>query len=316
MSYASIAFLVGFNLKKVEMAMIFNFVREPSGYLRVDPLPTPEELSRYYSSDYYQNPHGTYSLNYTSEELLHKKVRNQFLFKVATTSIPKDTCQSFLDVGCGEGFLLNTFYEQGWVVTGLDFSEYGITKFNPHLFDQLIVGDVYASLELFTANESKFGCINLGNILEHVLNPIELLVKIQGLMLENGSLLITVPNDFSKIQALLKEKGLIQNDYWVAPPDHLNYFSRASLVEVARLARLNPIDVYADFPIEWYLANDLSNYQHDLSRGKAAHNARVILDTFISSSEDFEAVKLFWSSLAKIGHGRNITLVSTTGSLK
>ena len=291
--------------------MEYKFLREATGYLRIDPLPTVADLSEYYSSDYYQNPHGTYSSDYTPSELRHKRIRNEFLFKVSTELVEKDSQRRFLDVGCGEGFLIDTFNSNGWSTLGLDFSAFGVAKFNSHLVSNLIVGDVYNSINQLVMNESKFDCINLGNILEHVLNPMDLIATIKRLMGHGSSILITVPNDFSPLQSLLKESKLIQKDYWVAPPDHLNYFSHLSLIRIAQVCGLVPQQVYADFPIEWFLFNENSNYQLDPTLGKSAHRARVALDSFITSDTNFEMVKNFWAALANIGQGRNISLLAT-----
>lgn len=289
--------------------MEHNFVRESAGYLRVDPLPSKAELAKYYASDYYQNPHGTYSSTYTLEELEHKNIRNEFLFRVFTAGLNEVRTKSFLDVGCGEGFLLSTFQKNGWNSLGLDFSEFGVASFNPHLTDHLIVGDIYDSLENLINQGHKFDCINLGNVLEHVLNPVSLLVDLQKLMDTTSVLSITVPNDFSMLQTYLHGINAIKGQYWVAVPDHLNYFGYDSLCETATQAGLQSVEVLADFPIEWFLANERSNYSLDSSAGKAAHFARVKLDSLITSANEFENVKNFWSAMAKIGQGRVVTLV-------
>jgi hypothetical protein len=125
----------------------------------------------------------------------------------------------------------------------------------------------------------------------------------------NSVILITVPNDFSKVQEELFERGLVEKQYWVAIPDHLNYFSATSLNALATEAGFEVSDIFADFPIEWFLFNDSSNYSSEPTKGKGAHLARVMIDSLITSQQDFKAVKNFWSSLAGIGHGRVITAV-------
>jgi SAM-dependent methyltransferase len=289
--------------------MEHKFTVAPEGYIRVDPLPSSAELSAYYSSDYYQNPHGTYASEYTLDEIRHKSVRNQFLFRVITDQVSHSKNFTFLDIGCGEGFLLATFARNGWNVLGLDFSSYGVAKFNPNMIDNLFVGDIYDSIENLIENNKTFDCINLGNVLEHVISPILLLERIRNLMSQHSALLITVPNDFSKLQEFLQDSNLIEKPYWIAVPDHLNYFNHNSLIETVRRSQLIPIEVLGDFPIEWFLTNDRSNYSKDPSAGKAAHFARITLDTLITSGEDFEAIKNFWSAMAGVGQGRTVSIL-------
>ena len=285
------------------------FVVAPEGYLRVDPLPSTAELSAYYSSDYYQNPHGTYASEYTLDELEHKAIRNQFLFRVLADQVSHSKNFTFLDIGCGEGFLLATFAKNGWNVLGLDFSSYGVAKFNSSLLKNLIVGNIYDSIESLVEEKKKFDCINLGNVLEHVVSPVSLLERIRNLMSQHSRLLITVPNDFSKLQEFLQDRNMIEKQHWIAVPDHLNYFNHISLSETARRSQLIPMEVFADFPIEWFLANDRSNYSKDPSAGKAAHFSRVMLDSMITSGEDFKAIKNFWSAMAGVGQGRTVSVL-------
>ena len=287
--------------------MTINFDKDKSGFLRVSPLPSQEELAAYYSSDYYQNPHGTYCDSYSQEEISHKKIRCGFLFSVATETLSESG--TFLDVGCGEGFLLDAFSSRGWDVLGLDFSGFGISRFNPHLRNSCIEGDVYDSLEHLRMGGRKFDCINLGNVLEHVLDPLALLRSIDALLPSLGILVITVPNDFSSLQLFLEELGDISSRYWVTVPDHLNYFTNESLRSIVTEAGLLPLEAYADFPIEWFLANESSNYRKNSDVGKFAHSARVKLDSFITNQSDFTSVKNFWSALAGIGQGRTISLL-------
>jgi 2-polyprenyl-3-methyl-5-hydroxy-6-metoxy-1,4-benzoquinol methylase len=285
------------------------FTKEPSGYLRVNPLPTPDSLASYYSSEYYQNPHGTYSEEYTQEELVHKEIRNLFIYRLATESFADDKNLNFLDVGCGEGFLMKTFLHAGWSTTGLDFSDFGVKKFNSELVPFIRKGNVYDSIAEFIDLGKKFDCVNLGNVLEHVLEPKKLLEDLSLLMNPNSIILITVPNDFSTVQEELSERGLIEKQYWVAIPDHLNYFTAPSLKALSTEAGFEVSDIFADFPIEWFQFNRSSNYSLEPGKGRDAHVARVMIDSLITRQQDFNAVKNFWSSLAGIGHGRVITAV-------
>ena len=103
--------------------MLNEFKLDKCGFLRVDPAPSPQDLNDYYSSVYYQNPHGTYELDYSDEELLHKEIRNSFLQRVVSEGLsPGIDSLTMLDIGCGEGFLLDKFQREGWTVKGLDFS--------------------------------------------------------------------------------------------------------------------------------------------------------------------------------------------------
>jgi SAM-dependent methyltransferase len=261
---------------------------------------------------YYQNPQGTYQAEYSVQEQSQRKLRIKLLedFVNLNSEDSPEGGKKFLDVGCGEGYVLSHFKSIGWEVTGLDFSTHGARRNNPDIEQCIIQGDVYASLENLKTSELKYHGIFLGNILEHVLNPEALIDSIYPLLEEGGLLCITVPNDFSILQNYLIESGKVTKPYWLAFPDHLNYFDLQSLTNLLSARGLPVIDHFADFPIDWFLVNPQSNYVSDISKGKSAHNSRVILDSMINESTNAEAKRNFWRSLSALGFGRDITTIS------
>lgn len=118
--------------------------------------------------------------------------------------------------------------------------------------------------------------------------------------------MITVPNDYSITQLAAREYQHIDTDFWVAPPDHLNYFNSESLCSVAEATGWKCIELLADFPIDWFLFHPGSNYVRDKELGKAAHRARVQLEMVIHQISTDDVIN-FWSALAKLGVGRDIT---------
>ena len=90
-----------------------------------------------------------------------------------------------LDIGCGEGWTLNYFNEKKWDITGIDFSDSGCKNHNPHLLENLIIGDIYENISKLI-NSKKYDVVWLDNVLEHVFNPKDLLEKCRKLINKNG----------------------------------------------------------------------------------------------------------------------------------
>lgn len=282
-----------------------------------DQMPTQEYLNDYYSSKYYQNPQGTYQTNYSKQEEDQRNLRIQLFEEFVEIRI-KDSMQSeksFLDVGCGEGFFLSHFKSLGWRISGIDFSVHGVRENNPDLESFITQGDIYLSLQNLKVSNLKYDLIFLGNVLEHVLNPVELIDILVHLLNSGGLLCVTVPNDFSDLQEHFIKDGVVARPYWLNFPDHLNYFSLDTLEKFLRDRNLKVLDHFCDFPIEWYLENPNSNYVNDPSKGKAAHLSRVVLDQMINAHSNKEAKLAFWRSLAELGFGRAITVISTRDQL-
>ena len=66
-------------------------------------------------------------------------------------------------------------------------------------------------------------------------------------------------------------------------------------------------DILADFPIDIFLLNSHSNYIKNKSLGKEAHRSRVALENLLSQNSSAE-INDFYSAMAKIGLGRDITI--------
>jgi len=281
--------------------------QHPLGYWEIAEKPTLSELQAYYANKYYQEGKGSYELTYSQEELdyfRHKLA--QRLVVVESHLDPATGPRSLLDVGCGEGYALSFFRELGWTVRGFDFSAAGVASKNPHCQDVLVVGDVFALLDA----EIKAGVVHdvvwLQNVLEHVLDPLELLQSLRSLVAPGGLAVVTVPNDCSIIQQALVAEHHIDSAFWVTPPDHLTYFDHSSLTSAAHATGWHCVELLGDFPIDWFLFHPGSNYVRDKSVGKAAHRARVQIENVIHQFPSEDVIH-FWSAAAKLGVGRDMT---------
>ena len=195
------------------------------GFHELASKPSAAELRKYYSEKYYQECCGAYQKKYSPEELTY--IRNKLEQKALVLEPLLGTSgRRFLDVGAGEGWGLSFFREKGWSCTGLDYSRFGCQAHNPACLDDLIVGDIYESLSRLRREKRRFELILLDNVLEHVLDPLALLLDLRELTAPGGVLVIEVPNDCSPLQLHLLEKGEISRPFWVAVPDHISYFNR------------------------------------------------------------------------------------------
>ena len=280
-------------------------IKNPLGYWEVINKPTPEELQKYYADKYFQESLGSYESEYSPEEISYFRVKLAQRLGVINRH-RGGKAGTLLDIGCGEGYNLAFFNENGWSVKGFDFSSEGILSKNPQCIDFLAKGDVYELISEDILSGKTYDVIWLQNLLEHVIDPMGLLESVKALSSPDTIVVITVPNDCSVIQEYLVKNNLIDKNYWVAPPDHLNYFTYESLLNICSATGWRCIDVQGDFPIEWYLLHPGSNYILDKNKGKAAHVARVELENLIHE-QPLDYVIDFWSAITKVGFTRNFT---------
>ncbi|WP_242849867.1 class I SAM-dependent methyltransferase [Clostridium botulinum] len=209
----------------------------------------------------------------------------------------------FLDIGCGTGEILNYMKEKGYGVTGIEPSK--IASENAKIKGL----EVYnCDLHEFTLINKKFNIINMTNVLEHIPNPEETIGICKKLLKSNGIIRIKVPNDFNELQLEIV-KNLNKNEWWVAKPDHINYFDFQSLEALLGSMGFKIISRSTDFPMELFL---LMGYDYHTNKdlGKKLHKKRKNLELNLSG----DLRRKIYKSLSEIGLGRNVIIYAMLDS--
>lgn len=177
---------------------------------------------------------------------------------------------------------------------------------NPRCLDALITGDLFELLQSEISSGKRYDIVWLQNVLEHVLDPVDLMKTLRNLISPEGVAVITVPNDCLIIQKEALARGHIDRPFWVVPPDNLSYFDNNSLYNLARKTGWEAVDLLGDFTIDWSLYHPSSNYVMDSSAGKNAHWARVQLENLFAEKPVGDVLELC-RAMAKVGSGRDLT---------
>ncbi|WP_210515925.1 class I SAM-dependent methyltransferase [Hymenobacter terricola] len=276
------------------------------GFYEIKDKPTPAALSDYYAKRYYQENLTTYQPEYPAEELEHIEGKLRLRHWVLEQLRGASGSGAFLDIGSGEGWALAYFQRQGWDVLGLDFSSFSLEKFHPTLRDRLRTGDLYEGVQQLAADGRQFDVLWLDNVLEHVLEPADLLRLCRTLIKPDGVLVVDVPNDFSALQQHLLASGQIDRPFWVVLPDHLSYFNQPGLRNLAAATGWHVAKIIGDQPIDLNLLNPATNYVMDRTAGKGAHQTRLAQDNFLLRTAPLPAVAAYYEALAGVGLGRSI----------
>jgi SAM-dependent methyltransferase len=165
-------------------------------------------------------------------------------------------------------------------------------------------GDLFDTLNGLTGG-APYDVVWLDNVLEHVVDPAQMLTDIRKLTSPFGILVIEVPNDFSRTQKALLSSGQISRPFWVVMPDHLSYFNKEGLTGLADATGWELKRLIGDFPIDFNLFNPDTNYIEDRSKGKRCHQARVAIENLIHGISPDGANRLY-EVLGDLGLGRNI----------
>ena len=124
-----------------------------------------------------------------------------------------------LDVGCGQGWFLETAKKRGWVVYGTEFSEQAVKI----CIDKGIIMK-QGVLNPSDFGDLKFDIIYSSEVLEHINNPVPELTNMNKLLRSKGLLYLTTPNFNCYLRHKFKASYNI-----IEYPEHLSYYTPKTL---------------------------------------------------------------------------------------
>jgi len=206
--------------------------------------------------------------------------------------------RTILDIGCGSGEFIEFAKKKKWNVTGIEPSKEAFKK-----AEEKNITVYNLSLQEFIKIKkekklTKFDVILLDNVLEHIPNPKKTLLACKELLSDRGILYIKVPNDFNELQ-LLAQKKVHKKQWWVAIPDHINYFNFKSLEKLLKFYGFKILLKTTDFPMELFLLMG-DNYVDSPKIGKLCHQKRINFELSIPQ----ELRRNLYNKLAELELGR------------
>jgi len=141
-----------------------------------------------------------------------------------------------LDYGAGTGVWLDAAAEFGCRTTGAEIDPTARAR---------LEAAGHATVDHVALPPATFDLVNLEQVLEHVLDPLEVMERVGAAVRPDGLVRVCVPNG-SNVRALLADpnwsapKGSTESLNAVAPLEHVNCFDHGSLTAVGVAAGLEP----------------------------------------------------------------------------
>lgn len=142
--------------------------------------------------------------------------------------VPKNI-KTILDIGCGQGVFLKLVKAQTGAETwGVEVQTEVAEKAKDHI-DKILTGkveDVLGSIP-----NAYFDCITFNDVLEHLLEPAEVLKMIRPKLSENGIIIASIPNVrfFRNLYELLIKKDWEYKDAGILDSTHFRFFTQKSM---------------------------------------------------------------------------------------
>ena len=212
----------------------------------LDHEPVSDELEKFYSKDYFVSLDRT--TGYTDYFECENYLKLIFRRRLKIIEKYRDSGR-LLDVGCGPGFFLEVLSDR-WQPFGIDISEFAAATARSRGLN-VIQGLFDASL----FEKEFFDAVTMWNTLEHFTDPMKALLSANA-VLKPGGVLAFYTNDIGGLFARMMGK------YWhmLLVPDHLFFFTRASLTKMLEAAGFSVIKsgpetlfLSADYLLEHFL---------------------------------------------------------------
>lgn len=206
------------------------------GVVAFFPRPTYEELNAFYNGGY----HDDFSQSTMADGLFAQnryQALEQTLTRYASELIAKPE-RMLLDVGCGTGDFLWAAQQSGWQVTGTELATDAVQRASQRINSQVFQGDI-THIDL----PNTYDMVTSYHVIEHLLEPLAQLRRCYELLNSGGVLLVETPN--------IKSLGArLRGRKWshIIPPEHIIYFSPASLKYALKQAGFEKVVVYTVAP--------------------------------------------------------------------
>ena len=185
-----------------------------------------------YNQDYYNSAVSTRGyVDYPAEYASH---RATFAARLTEAERRIGHTGRLLDIGCAFGHLAETATDLGWDVFATDVSLHALrfarTDHGVRVFQ--------SDLRHLPVRSGLFDLVTLYDVLEHFSDPCGLLEHVRPLLKPEGLLHITTPNVVSRSARLMGRRW-----YHYKSPEHLLYFSPATLTRALRTAGFDVVAV-------------------------------------------------------------------------
>ncbi|PIE67491.1 MAG: hypothetical protein CSA23_03430 [Deltaproteobacteria bacterium] len=281
---------------------------EVCGYRHLHPLPDDTKLEVLYKEQYHQDK-GHIDYQAVNEDFIARQIEGlqanrelRHIHEQVEDLIPEGAPLTMIDIGGGNNLLARFFMDKGWNSSvfepNCEAADY-LRKFRLHVIESMFENADFAP-------RMSYAFINLQFVLEHVLNPLDMLRQSVRFLVEGGLIRVCVPNDFSPGQMVWLGKTKMDPP-WISYPDHINYFDFESLKRLIERAGLVEVARDTSFPLEFLLLTGNDYYSDERFQDHVGQKVSGFEAAWLNTGQEHN-LTAFYQKLAELGMGRSAVI--------
>jgi len=289
-----------------------NYSTKPApnyGHRVLDPMPTREDLDRFYAEQYYKLINdGELASDIARASRGGEEAADQENWLRET--VHKDIIDILLEcapgkrvaeVGCGLGELVSDMKQAGLEPLGIDLASDAVEAVKSKGLEAL-EGSLDGLFEDGTIKPESLDAVIFNNVLEFTHDPAHNLKTASKILKPGGVLIVRGGNDFNALQmAAVNSLGL--KEWWVSPPGHINYLTFEAVEAMMHDVGVMPFHRHGEFPMELWLLFGF-DYISDRALGADCHNRRVAFERSIPT----DVRRRLYQAFGQAGLGRTMVI--------
>jgi SAM-dependent methyltransferase len=194
----------------------------------LDPRLTPEELAVLYSDAYFLYDGADFGAH-SPTDYESAAIKGSVKFPEILGWIKRfKPSGDFFEIGCGMGYFLEYARKNGYNVSGIEYAELGVQTCRSKFGLDVQRG----SFEEFPVQHERYDVMFMGDVLEHLIQPLDMLRKAHTMLKPSGLLAAEVPSMFNSLtgrSAVAGMRMLGRTKKMTLPPYHVSEFTPRTL---------------------------------------------------------------------------------------
>jgi 2-polyprenyl-3-methyl-5-hydroxy-6-metoxy-1,4-benzoquinol methylase len=208
------------------------------GFRWLQPQPTDTELSEIYSDQYFLDE-GDVEITEKVNKL-KSATADLYLKQLVEGDSSPPSESTLLEIGCGMGDFLLEAHSKGFKVYGLEVTDY-LVEFTNRRLGVTSVQKGFIETSVFP--KESFDVVAFFDVIEHVRNPVDFMIRVNSLLKKNGRAYIVTPSLDSWSAKLLGKNWM---EYKV---EHLSYFNKKAMTLLLEKTGFHEVRFHSNYKI-------------------------------------------------------------------